>query len=41
MPVVNGNNITYYDHPFNVTVINDNSIIPTTVTAVPERVNYL
>ena len=41
MPVVNGNNITYYDHPFSVTVINDNSVIPTTTTVAPERVNYL
>ena len=41
MPVVNGNNITYYDHPFNVTIINDNSVIPTTATVAPERVNYL
>ena len=39
--VINGKNIVDYDHPFNVTIINDNSVIPEFKTAVPERVNFL
>lgn len=39
--VVNGKNIVDYDHPFNVTVINDNSVIPDFKSVVPERVNFL
>ena len=39
--VVNGKNIVDYDHPFNVTIINDNSVIPDFKSAVPERVNFL
>ena len=39
--VVNGRNIIDYDHPFNVTIINDNSAIPEFKTSVPERVNFL
>lgn len=39
--VINGKNIVDYDHPFNVTIINDNSVIPDFTTAVPERVNFL
>ena len=39
--VINGKNIVDYDHPFNVTIINDNSVIPEFKSAVPERVNFL
>lgn len=39
--VVNGRNIVDYDHPFNVTIINDNSKIPSPVISTPERVNYM
>ena len=39
--VINGKNIVDYDHPFNVTIINDNSVIPDFSTAAPERVNFL
>lgn len=39
--VVNGKNIVDYDHPFNVTIINDNSVIPEFRTSTPDRVNFL
>lgn len=39
--VINGKNIIDYDHPFNVTIINDNSSIPDPKTDIPERVNFL
>ena len=39
--VINGKNIADYDHPFNTTIINDNSAIPSTNTTIPERVNYM
>lgn len=39
--VINGNNIADYDHPFNTTIINDNSAIPGANLTVPERVNYM
>ena len=39
--VINGKNIADYDHPFNVTIINDNSAIPGANNTVPERVNYM
>lgn len=39
--VINGKNIADYDHPFNTTIINDNSAIPSTSTSVPDRVNYM
>lgn len=41
MYVNNKNNIPEYDHPFNVTLINDNSAIPKKPQAAPDRVNYL
>ena len=41
MYVENKNNIPDYDHPFNVTIINDNSAIPRRPQIVPEKVNYL
>ena len=39
--VINGKNIADYDHPFNTTIINDNSAIPSANTTIPERVNYM
>lgn len=39
--VINGKNMVDYDHPFNVTIINDNSVTPSTVNSVPDRVNYM
>lgn len=39
--VINGKNIVDYDHPYNVTIINDNSAIPGTNTVVPDKVNYM
>ena len=39
--VINGKNIVDYDHPFNVTIINDNSVIPEFNTSIPDRVNFL
>lgn len=41
MYVNNKNNIPEYDHPFNVTLINDNSAIPRKPQVAPDRVNYL
>ena len=41
MYVENKKNIPEYDHPFNVTLINDNSAIPRNQQTIPERVNYL
>jgi hypothetical protein len=41
MYVENKKSIPDYEHPFNVTLINDNSAIPRPVQTVPERVNYL
>ena len=39
--VINGKNIVDYDHPFNVTIINDNSVIPEFNNSIPDRVNFL
>ena len=39
--VINGKNIVDYDHPFNVTIINDNSVIPEYKSSIPDRVNFL
>lgn len=39
--VINGKNIVDYDHPFNVTIINDNSVIPEFTSSIPDRVNFL
>lgn len=39
--IVDGNNIIRYDHPFNQTIINDNSAIPEPRTQIPDKVNYL
>ena len=36
-----GNPIYNYDHPFNQTIINDNTIEHTVKTSVPDRVNYM
>jgi hypothetical protein len=41
MYVENKKNIPDYDHPFNVTIINDNSAIPRRGSVLEERVNYL
>ena len=41
MYVNNKKNIPDYDHPFNVTIINDNTIREKKAATVPERVNYL
>ena len=41
MYVSNKSNIIDYDHPFNVTLINDNSAIPKPQTAAASRVNFL
>ena len=41
MYVNNKKNIPDYDHPFNVTIINDNTIREKRPAAVPDRVNYL
>ena len=41
MYVSNKSNIIDYDHPFNVTLINDNSAIPKPKTAAAARVNFL
>ena len=41
MYVNNKKNIPDYDHPFNVTIINDNSAIEKANQVLPERVNYL
>ena len=41
MYVENRNNIPDYDHPFNVTIINDNSAMPRRSQIVPDKVNYL
>ena len=41
MYVENKKSIPEYDHPFNVTLINDNSAIPRNPQTIPERVNYL
>jgi hypothetical protein len=41
MYVENRNNIPDYDHPFNVTIINDNSAMPRRPQIVPDKVNYL
>ena len=41
MYVNNKKSIPDYDHPFNVTLINDNSAIDFRGEAIPERVNYL
>ena len=41
MYVENKKSIPEYDHPFNVTLINDNSAIPKNPQLAPERVNYL
>ena len=41
MYVNNKKSIPDYDHPFNVTIINDNSVLDKKSQVVPERVNYL
>ena len=41
MYVSNKSNIIDYDHPFNVTIINDNSAMPRPQTAAASRVNFL
>jgi len=41
MYVNNKKNIPDYDHPFNVTIINDNSAIERANQVLPERVNFL
>jgi hypothetical protein len=41
MYVNNKKNIPDYDHPFNVTLINDNSALERQGTVLPERVNFL
>lgn len=39
--ITDSKTIMNYDHPFNQTIINDNSVIPDPQTSAPERVNYL
>ena len=41
MYVNNKKNIPDYDHPFNVTIINDNSALEKASQVLPERVNFL
>ena len=41
MYVNNKKSIPDYDHPFNVTIINDNSALDKKSQVMPERVNYL
>lgn len=41
MYVENKSHIPEYDHPFNVTLINDNSAIEKRPQVIPQRVNYL
>lgn len=41
MYVNNKKSIPDYDHPFNVTIINDNSVLEKQPQVLPERVNYL
>ena len=41
MYVNNKKSIPDYDHPFNVTIINDNSVLDKKSQVIPERVNYL
>lgn len=39
--ITDSKTIMNFDHPFNQTIINDNSVIPDPQSSVPERVNYL
>lgn len=41
MVINDGNPIYSYDHPFNQTIINDNTISKEAVITIPDRVNYL
>ena len=39
--VINGTNYLDYDHPYNVTIINDNTVIQRNNTVIPNRINFL
>ena len=39
--VINGTNYLDYDHPYNVTVINDNTVIQRQGSVIPNRINFL
>ena len=39
---INGTNyLWYYDHPYNVTIINDNTVVERPKTSIPNRINFL
>ena len=39
---INGTNyLWYYDHPYNVTIINDNTVVEKPKTSIPNRINFL
>lgn len=42
MASINGTNyLWYYDHPYNVTLINDNTVVTKPVSVIPNRINFL
>lgn len=41
MIITDGSSIINYDHPFNQTIINDNSVIQSVKDSTPERVNFM